>query len=75
MVWLITVQVLLWTSLVWRAGQFGWFDYSLMAVFAVVQLVTVYPLLLRPDPEGSRADPMAFRRRFPDTSPDERDSS
>jgi cellulose synthase (UDP-forming) len=61
MSWSVGVQVLLWCTIAWRAPEFGWAAFSVMAVLAVVNLVTVYPLII-----GNRlVDPMAFRRRLP----------
>ena len=65
MVWSIGVQVLLWSTIAWRTPEFGWWAYSLMIVLAVVNLITVYPLILGRGVPTGPLDPMALRRRLP----------
>jgi cellulose synthase (UDP-forming) len=43
-IWLVGTQALLWGSLLWRAPDYGWLNYAVMAGFAALNLVTIYPL-------------------------------
>lgn len=63
--WLIAVQVATWGVLGWRAPEYGWLNYSLMAAFGLLQLVTVYPLLCRRTEFPRAFDPMTPRRLLP----------
>jgi cellulose synthase (UDP-forming) len=44
--WCLAVQVLLWSAIAVHAPVYGWADYSLMIVFALLNLYVVYPLVL-----------------------------
>jgi hypothetical protein len=44
--WLVSVQVLLWGAIVWRAPEYGMGRYWLMAAFALLNLYIVYPIVL-----------------------------
>jgi cellulose synthase (UDP-forming) len=45
-VWLVTVQVLLWGAIAWRAPEYGMGRYWLMTAFALLNLYIVYPIVL-----------------------------
>jgi cellulose synthase/poly-beta-1,6-N-acetylglucosamine synthase-like glycosyltransferase len=45
-VWLVSVQVLLWGAIAWRAPEYGMGRYWLMAAFALFNLYIVYPIVL-----------------------------
>lgn len=63
--WLLAVQTLTWGLVIWRADEFGWPAFSVMAAFTLFQLVTVYPLMLGRDEFPGALDPHALRRRLP----------
>jgi cellulose synthase/poly-beta-1,6-N-acetylglucosamine synthase-like glycosyltransferase len=45
-VWLVSVQVLLWGAIAWRAPEYGMRRYWVMAAFALLNLYIVYPIVL-----------------------------
>ena len=45
-VWLVSVQVLLWGAIAWRAPEYGMGRYWLMTAFALFNLYIVYPIVL-----------------------------
>jgi hypothetical protein len=45
-VWLVSVQVLLWGAIAWRAPEYGRGRYWLMTAFALLNLYIVYPIVL-----------------------------
>lgn len=63
--WLLAVQTLTWGLVVWRAEEFGWTAFSVMAAFTLFQLITVYPLLLGRTELPGVLDPHTLRRRLP----------
>jgi cellulose synthase/poly-beta-1,6-N-acetylglucosamine synthase-like glycosyltransferase len=45
-VWLVSVQVLLWGAIAWRAPKYGMGRYWLMTAFALLNLYVIYPIVL-----------------------------
>lgn len=62
--WLVFIQVVMWAACLWRAPEYGWFDYLPMALFAALNLFVTYPLMLWREDFTAWADPMSLRRRF-----------
>ena len=62
-VWFAVTQTLLWSVVLWRGPAFGWLPYGSLAVFAALNLLIMYPIVLNRT-DFSRADPMAVRRRL-----------
>lgn len=54
--WCVAVQVLLWGAIALHAPTYGWGEYSLMIVFALLNLYVVYPLVLGRDDVRTLAD-------------------
>lgn len=44
-IWCVCVQVLLWAAIILHAPKYGWGHWSLMVVFAAMNLYLVYPLV------------------------------
>ncbi|MGB6181979.1 MAG: cellulose synthase catalytic subunit [Rhodococcus sp. (in: high G+C Gram-positive bacteria)] len=63
-IWLVTIQLVMWISCVWRAAEYGWIDYLPMAMFAALNLFVTYPLMMWRTDFPVAADPMSLRRRF-----------
>lgn len=57
-IWLVSVQVLLWTAIFWHAPHYGWHRYWPMAAFALIALYVTYPIAL-----GRAETPVRLRRR------------
>ncbi len=43
--WCISVQVLLWGAIIWYTPLFGFWHFSLMIAFAILNLYVVYPII------------------------------
>lgn len=46
LVWVVLVQVLLWTAIAWHAPHYGWHRFWPMAAFALIALYVTYPIAL-----------------------------
>lgn len=55
-VWIVAMQILLWTAIVWRAPQYGPERFWPMMVFAAISLYITYPIAL-----GSASVPTRLR--------------
>jgi cellulose synthase (UDP-forming) len=64
MTWCIVVQVLMWGSCLWRAPEYGWYNFMPMMAFALLNLAITYPMILWRTDFPKSFDPMMPRRRF-----------
>ncbi len=64
MTWCILVQVLMWGTCLWRAPEYGWFNFLPMMAFALLNLAITYPMILWRNELPDCVDPMMPRRRL-----------
>jgi cellulose synthase/poly-beta-1,6-N-acetylglucosamine synthase-like glycosyltransferase len=45
-IWFISVQILLWTAIIWHVPQYGMGRYWLMTAFTLLNLYVIYPIVV-----------------------------
>jgi cellulose synthase/poly-beta-1,6-N-acetylglucosamine synthase-like glycosyltransferase len=62
--WCVLVQVLMWGTCLWRASEYGWYDYLPMMAFAALNLAVTYPMMLWRINFPGLIDPMMPKRKL-----------
>ena len=62
--WCLLVQALMWGTCLWRAPEYGWYDYLPMMAFAALNLAMTYPMMLWRTDFPKLTDPMMPRRKL-----------
>jgi cellulose synthase/poly-beta-1,6-N-acetylglucosamine synthase-like glycosyltransferase len=63
-IWCVLVQVLMWGTGLWRAAEYGWYDYLPMMAFAALNLAITYPMILWRVDFPRWLDPMMPKRKL-----------
>jgi cellulose synthase/poly-beta-1,6-N-acetylglucosamine synthase-like glycosyltransferase len=62
--WCVLVQVLMWGTCLWRAPEYGWYNFLPMMAFAALNLAITCPMIAWRTDFPKWIDPMMPRRRL-----------
>jgi cellulose synthase/poly-beta-1,6-N-acetylglucosamine synthase-like glycosyltransferase len=62
--WCVIDHVLMWGTCLWRAPEYGWFNYLPMMAFAALNLTITYPMMLWRTNFPELMNPMTPRRKL-----------